>query len=78
LPKKKGQSFITGGGTHNVFLLRIQSHLPEIKIIILPPKLLNLRSFVFALLGVLKLREENNVLSSVTGATDHSSGVSTI
>ena len=32
-------------------------------------------ALIFALLGVLKLRGENNVLSSVTGAQyDHSSG----
>jgi anhydro-N-acetylmuramic acid kinase len=78
LPNKKGSLFITGGGAYNdYFIERIQTHLPEIKIIIPSSKILEFKeALIFALLGILKLREENNVLSSVTGAnTDHSSGV---
>ena len=77
LPNKNGSLFITGGGAYNDFLIeRIQYHLPEIKIIIPSPKILEYKeALIFALLGVLKLRGEINVLSSVTGAkTDHSSG----
>jgi anhydro-N-acetylmuramic acid kinase len=78
LPNKKGSLFVTGGGAYNNFFIeRVQSHLPEIKIIIPAAKILEFKeALIFALLGILKLREENNVLSSVTGAiTDHSSGV---
>ncbi|TDE42453.1 anhydro-N-acetylmuramic acid kinase [Flavobacterium rhamnosiphilum] len=78
LPNKKGSLFITGGGAYNDFLMeRIQYHLPEMKIIIPSTKILEFKeALIFALLGVLKLRGEINVLSSVTGAkTDHSSGV---
>jgi anhydro-N-acetylmuramic acid kinase len=77
LPVKKGKLFITGGGAYNIFLIdRIQFHLPKMTIIIPPAKILEFKeALIFALLGVLKLREEINVLSSVTGAkTDHSSG----
>ncbi len=77
LPSKKGQILITGGGAYNDFLMeRIQSHLPEMEIIIPSPKILEFKeALIFALLGVLKLRDEINVLSSVTGAKkDHSSG----
>lgn len=77
LPNKNGSLFITGGGAYNDFLIeRIQNHLPEMKIIIPSPKILEYKeALIFALLGVLKLRGEINVLSSVTGAkTDHSSG----
>jgi anhydro-N-acetylmuramic acid kinase len=77
-PNKKGALFITGGGAYNNFLIeRIQTHLPEIKIIIPSPKILEFKeALIFAMLGILKLRGENNVLSSVTGANkDHSSGV---
>ena len=77
LPNKNGSLFITGGGAYNDFLIeRIQNHLPEMKIIIPSPKILEFKeALIFALLGVLKLRGEINVLSSVTGAkTDHSSG----
>jgi anhydro-N-acetylmuramic acid kinase len=78
LPNKKGSLFTTGGGAYNTFFMeRIQDHLPEIKIIIPSIKILEFKeALIFALLGILKLRGESNVLSSVTGAnTDHSSGV---
>lgn len=77
LPNKKGTLLITGGGAYNDFLIeRIQFHLPEMKIIIPSNKILEFKeALIFALLGVLKLREEINVLKSVTGAKhDHSSG----
>lgn len=78
LPTKKGSLFVTGGGAYNAFLIeRIRFHLPETKIIIPENKILEFKeALIFALLGVLKLRGETNVLSSVTGATkDHSSGI---
>ena len=68
---------ITGGGAYNDFLIeRIQYHLPEMKIIIPPSEILEFKeALIFGLLGVLKLRGDINVLSSVTGAVkDHSSG----
>lgn len=74
---KKKRLFITGGGAYNVFLIeRIQYYLPKIIIIIPSAKILEFKeALIFALLGVLKLRGEINVLSSVTGAKeDHSSG----
>jgi anhydro-N-acetylmuramic acid kinase len=77
LPNKKGSLYVTGGGAYNDFLIeRIQSYLPEMKIIIPSAKILEFKeALIFALLGVLKLRGEINVLSSVTGAEmDHSSG----
>jgi anhydro-N-acetylmuramic acid kinase len=78
LPKKSGSVFVTGGGAYNVFLIeRIQFYLPKMQIIIPEKKILEFKeALIFALLGVLKLRNEINVLSSVTGAkNDHSSGV---
>lgn len=78
LPFKTGKLLITGGGAYNVFLIqKIQFFLPEMQIIIPETKLLEYKeALIFALLGVLKLRNEVNVLASVTGAThDHSSGV---
>ena len=77
LPNKKGQILVTGGGAYNDFLIeRIQHHLPEMKIVIPSAKILEFKeALIFALLGVLKLRGEINILSSVTGAKiDHSSG----
>lgn len=77
LPKKEGKLLATGGGAYNNFLIeRIQFHLPNLEIIIPDKKTLEFKeALIFALLGVLKLRNEINVLSSVTGAKhDHSSG----
>jgi anhydro-N-acetylmuramic acid kinase len=78
LPNKTGKILITGGGAYNDFLIeRMQFHLPNIKIIIPDNKTLEFKeALIFALLGVLKLRNEINALSSVTGAMkDHSSGI---
>lgn len=78
LPKKMGQMLVTGGGAYNNFLMeRMQFHLPQMKLIIPDTKTLEYKeALIFALLGVLKLRNEINVLSSVTGAkNNHSSGI---
>ncbi|MBL7887462.1 MAG: anhydro-N-acetylmuramic acid kinase [Flavobacterium sp.] len=78
LPTQEGQLLVTGGGAYNDFLIeRIQHFLPKIKIIIPNSTLLEYKeALIFALLGVLKLRNEVNALTSVTGAKhDHSSGV---
>jgi len=77
LPVKTGKLLITGGGAYNDFLIeKIQFHLPEMQIVIPDAKILEFKeALIFALLGVLKLRNEMNVLASVTGAKhDHSSG----
>ena len=74
---KQGSLLITGGGAYNDFLIeKIKFYLPEMNIVIPDKNILEYKeALIFALLGVLKLRGENNVLSSVTGAQyDHSSG----
>ena len=78
LPKKEGKLLATGGGVYNAFLIEImQRWLPNLEIIIPNKKVIEFKeALIFALLGVLKLRNEINVLASVTGAKkDHSSGV---
>ena len=77
LPNKKNNLFITGGGAYNDFMIeRVQFHLPETRIVIPERKIIEFKeALIFGLLGVLKLRNEINSLSSVTGANkDHSSG----
>lgn len=77
LPNEVGKMLITGGGAYNSFLLeRIKFFLPKMEIVVPPAKLLEFKeALIFGLLGILKLREEINVLSSVTGAKyNHSSG----
>ncbi|CAN1546998.1 COG2377 Predicted molecular chaperone distantly related to HSP70-fold metalloproteases [Flavobacteriaceae bacterium] len=78
LPNKDGRLLTTGGGAYNDYLMeRIQFYLPKMQIIIPSKKILEFKeALIFALLGVLKLRNEINTLQSVTGANhDHSSGV---
>lgn len=77
LKGKKGKLLITGGGAYNTFLIeRIKCYLSEIEVVLLDKKTIEFKeALIFALLGVLKTRNEVNVLSSVTGAKeDHSSG----
>lgn len=77
LNKAKGKILITGGGAHNDFLIeRIKCYLPYLELHIPLQKILEYKeALIFGLLGILKLRGEINVLSSVTGALkDHSSG----
>ena len=77
ISKKTGSLFITGGGAYNDFLLqRMQFYLPNIEMVIPDTKTIEFKeALIFALLGVLKLENQINVLSSVTGAKyDHSSG----
>lgn len=77
LQTKTGKLLISGGGVYNDFLIdRIKNHLPKTEIIIPDEKTIKYKeALIFALLGVLKLRNEINVLASVTGAKqNHSSG----
>lgn len=69
---------VTGGGAHNTFLVeRLTDLLREINIeVVVPDK--NLVDFkeaiIMGLIGVLRWREENNVLASVTGSLRNSIG----
>lgn len=67
---------ITGGGAYNTFLVERIKSLSHLNIIIPSPEIVEFKeALIFGLLGVLRLREENNVLASVTGAKqNHSSG----
>ena len=67
---------VTGGGTFNSFLMGRIMDQSSPKIIIPSNEIVNFKeALVFGFLGVLKLRNEPNCLSSVTGAKrDHSSG----
>ena len=77
--KSNSTLFIAGGGALNNFLVEIlQEKLGKNVTIAMTPKILIefKEALVFALMGVLRLEEEINVLSSVTGSQrDSSSGV---
>ncbi|WP_026839698.1 anhydro-N-acetylmuramic acid kinase [Gillisia sp. JM1] len=68
---------VTGGGAFNDFLMELLQQKTTAKIFIPISEIINFKeAVIFGFLGVLKLREEINVLSSVTGAeNDHCSGV---
>jgi anhydro-N-acetylmuramic acid kinase len=73
-----GSLLITGGGAYNNLLVnRIRELMPGLDIVVPDDKTIQYKeALIFALLGVLKLREEINVLASVTGAPyDHTSGI---
>ena len=67
---------VTGGGAHNGFLVgRLRELLQPVEIVVPETALIDYKeALVMALLGVLRWREENNVLASVTGARRDSIG----
>ena len=74
--KNTGSVLITGGGVYNIYLMdRIKAHAVQ-KIIVPKNEVVEFKeAVIFGFLGVQKLRNEVNCLSSVTGAIkDHSSG----
>lgn len=76
--KPNAKLFITGGGAYNRFLIeRLRNYLPTTDVVIPDDKTIQFKeALIFGFLGVLRLRDEINVLSSVTGASkNHSTGV---
>ena len=67
---------LTGGGTLNTFLVKIIKEKTNCNIVIPDEQLIDSKeALIFAFLGVLRMENEINILSSVTGAKkDHSSG----
>ena len=74
-PKKM---LVTGGGAFNTFLTyRLQDHIKPLNIELAIPEEKTIKykeALVMALIGLLRWREESNVLSSVTGARRNSIG----
>ncbi|HVU95375.1 MAG TPA: anhydro-N-acetylmuramic acid kinase [Puia sp.] len=69
-----GKTLVTGGGAHNAFLVeRLRAF--GIDVVVPEAQLVDYKeALVMALMGVLRWREENNVLASVTGASRDSIG----
>ena len=66
---------LSGGGTHNKFLLDLIQQNSLTKLIIPEKKIIDFKeSLIFAFLGLMRFIGENNTLSSVTGAKKNSSG----
>ena len=76
--KPNAKLFVTGGGAYNRFLIeRLHNYLPTTEVVIPDDKTIQFKeALIFGFLGVLRLLNAINVLSSVTGASkNHSSGV---
>lgn len=75
---ENGSLLVTGGGAFNTYLIQqMQKHLFQnnIQVMVPEPELVNFKeALIMALMGVLRWREETNVLSSVTGARYNSIG----
>jgi len=65
---------ITGGGAMNTFLMELIEQFTSVKIVVPNERIVNYKeALIFAFLGVLRMRNEINCLSSVTGASSDSS-----
>ncbi|HBS87231.1 MAG: anhydro-N-acetylmuramic acid kinase [Bacteroidetes bacterium GWF2_38_335] len=61
--------FLTGGGSHNKYLVQLIRHLTNHILIIPDDEIVDFKeAMIFAFLGVLRYKREINCLSSVTGA----------
>ncbi len=71
-----GTALITGGGAFNEYLIQRIESLTSSQLSIPDSQTVEYKeAVIFGLLGVLRLRNENNCMASVTGAVrDHSSG----
>lgn len=69
---------VTGGGAHNKFLIKRLAELlkaENIEVVVPDTKLVNYKeALIMAFIGVLRWRQEYNVLASVTGASRNSIG----
>jgi len=71
-----GDMLVTGGGAHNAFLVeRLRVALEPIRMVIPEAGVVDFKeALVVALFGILRLRQEENTLASVTGASRNSIG----
>ncbi|MDP2454003.1 MULTISPECIES: anhydro-N-acetylmuramic acid kinase [unclassified Kaistella] len=67
----------TGGGTYNSYLVERIKSKTQTEIIIPEKELIDFKeALIFAFMGVLRMKNENNVMSSATGSSDnHCSGI---
>lgn len=71
----KPRMLITGGGAHNTFLVERLRHKLAVDVVVPDDKLADFKeALIMGLIGVLRWREENNVMASVTGAGRDSIG----
>ncbi len=78
LSKPGEKLLVTGGGAHNHFLIeRLKANLESsgLSVVVPEPSLVDMKeALIMGFIGLLRWREEYNVLSSVTGASRNSIG----
>lgn len=77
LKKENSKLLVTGGGAFNQYLInRLKFYAPNTTVVLGSKELINFKeAVIFAFLGVLRVTNTDNVLSSVTGASkNHCSG----
>lgn len=73
--KNNGKIIITGGGTHNNFLVNTIKEKTKCEVIIPSKQLIDFKeALIFGFLGLLRWELQENTLKSVTGATKNSIG----
>jgi len=76
--EEKTNLLVTGGGAHNSFLIAKLTHYLNtlnIQVVVPDDAMINFKeALIMAFIGVLRWRQENNVLASVTGASRDSIG----
>jgi len=74
---KKSEILTTGGGVYNNFLIKLMRENYGLNIMIPEKEIIEFKEgLIFAFMGLLRMRNENNVLATVTGSEeDHSSGL---
>ena len=72
---QEGKILVTGGGTHNSYLMDRLGKLTKQKFVIPNEQLIDFKeALIFAFMGVLRMRNEINCIASVTGAIKDCSG----